>query len=82
MKRTTLFANEEMMDHLKHLAEEKEMSLAELIRQALQQFLENQYRRKSKLSFLGIGRSRHHNIAERAEELLWKRTPAKQRKSS
>ncbi|MFQ5674866.1 MAG: CopG family transcriptional regulator [bacterium] len=72
MKRTTIFADEEILENIKQIAREREISLAEAIRQALEKFVLQQQDVKKQLSFLGIGRSGRKDIAERHETLLWK----------
>lgn len=73
MRRTTLFADDSMLNDLRRVAEERGMSLAEVIRQALRQFLRQYHTSPSRLSLLGAGRSKRRDVGERAEELLWKR---------
>ena len=74
MKRTTIFAQEELFWNLKEVAKEQGISLAQLIRIILTGFLRNtQKRRRKKLSFVGIGKSTKRNISETYKELLWER---------
>ncbi len=75
MKRTTIFADENMLDSLKEIARIEEKSIAEVIRQALNRFIADRQRNKRLPSILGIGQSGRKDIAERFEELLWKETP-------
>jgi len=71
MKRTTIFANEELLSSLKHIADEEGISIAETIRQALDRFVAQRQKPRKKLSFVGIGRSGRKDVSERCEELLW-----------
>jgi metal-responsive CopG/Arc/MetJ family transcriptional regulator len=72
MKRTTIFADEELLSSLKHIADEEGISIAETIRQALDRFVAQRQKSKKQLSFVGIGRSGRKDVSERCEELLWK----------
>ncbi len=76
MKRTTIFADENMLDSLKEIARIEEKSIAEVIRQALNRFIADRQRNKRLPSILGIGQSGRKDIAERSEELLWKEIPS------
>ncbi len=76
MKRTTIFADENMLDSLKEIARIEEKSIAEVIRQALNRFIADRQRNKRLPSILGIGQSGRKDVAERFEELLWKETPS------
>ena len=75
MKRTTVFADEELLNGLKRIADEEGIPVAEAIRQALDRFV-TQRRKPKKISFLGIGRSGRKDVAKRSEELLWNKPPA------
>jgi hypothetical protein len=57
MKRTTIFADEELIGTLKHMADEEGISFAELTRQALSKFIAQHRKPGRQLSFLGIGKS-------------------------
>jgi len=81
MKRTTVFADEELLNGLKRIADEEGIPVAEAIRQALDRFV-TQRRKPKKLSLLGIGRSGRKDISGRAEELLWRKSPTDVRKDS
>jgi len=52
------------------------VSIAEVIRQALNRFIADRQSNKRLPSILGIGQSGRKDIAERFEELLWKETPS------
>lgn len=70
MKRTTIFADEETLLALRSIAKEEGVSLAEVIRKALEAFVAQHRSSRPPLSIVGIGRSGRHDVAERAEELL------------
>ena len=74
MKRTTIFADENVLSALKHIADEEGVSIAETIRQALNRFVAQRQKGKKPLSLLGIGRSGRRDVSERCEELLWTKT--------
>jgi len=76
MKRTTIFADESMLDALKEIARMEDVSIAEVIRQALNRFIADRQRTKRLPLILGIGQSGRQDISERFEELLWKETPS------
>ena len=71
MKRTTIFADEKLLNDLKRIADEEGISTAEGIRQALEKFIAQRQKSRRKLSIVGIGRSGRKDISERCEELLW-----------
>lgn len=73
MKRTTIFADNELLTEIKDIAKEEERSVAEVIREAMSRYIKQKKSRKKKLSFIGIGTSGRKNIAETHEELLWKK---------
>lgn len=72
MKRTTISAEEELIKEIKDIANEENRSVAEVIREALEIYI-NQKRKKKRLSFISIGNSEKKDIAKNHEELLWKR---------
>lgn len=69
MKRTTLFAEEELLVELKQLAKAQKRPVAEIVREALRQYLSAHRRAPRRLSFLGIGASGRTDLSEKAEEL-------------
>ncbi len=71
MKRTTIFADEKLLNDLKRIADEEGISTAEGIRQALERFVTQRQKSRKKLSIVGIGRSGRKDVSERCEELLW-----------
>jgi hypothetical protein len=76
MKRTTFFADEQLMDELKEIAREERKTLASVVREATALYVREKRRRKKKLSFVGVGSSARSDVAEKHEELLWKKPKA------
>lgn len=72
MKRTTVFADDEVMRHLREIAKRENLSVSEVTRKALHEYVRRRRSRRSRLSLVGIGRSGRKDVAERAEELLSK----------
>ncbi len=79
MKRTTIFADEALIDTLRDVARKDGRSLSATIRVALEEFAARRAAPASLPSFVGIGRSGRHDVAERAEELLWTSARPKRR---
>lgn len=74
MKRTTFFADEQLMDEIKEIAREERKTLAAVVREATVLYVrEKRKRKKRKLSIVGIGSSGRTDVAEKHEELLWKK---------
>jgi predicted NBD/HSP70 family sugar kinase len=74
MKRATFFADEQHMDELKEIAREERKTLASVVREATALYVrEKRKRKKRKLSIVGIGSSGRGDVAEKHEELLWKK---------
>lgn len=71
MKRTTIFAEESLLDALQSLARKDGTSLSAVIRAALEEYVGRRQAGKRLPSFLGIGRSGRKDVSERVEELLW-----------
>lgn len=71
MKRTTIFADESLLEALQDLARRENMTLSAAIRAALQEYVGKRQATGRVPSFMGIGRSGRKDIAERSEELLW-----------
>jgi metal-responsive CopG/Arc/MetJ family transcriptional regulator len=80
MKRTTIFADEDLLEELRRLAYSTGKSLSDTIRQALEQFINDHSSKQRPPSFLGIGQSGRTDIAERHEELLWATPHPKKRR--
>jgi len=72
MKRTTIFADEEVLKTLREIARRENSTLSDTIRKALSQYVSRRQARRSRLSLIGIGRSGRKDIAEHGEELLSK----------
>ena len=72
MKRTTVFADDDVLRHLREIAKRENLSVSEVTRKALHEYVRRRRPRRSRLSLVGIGRSGRKDVAERAEELLGK----------
>ncbi len=70
MKRTTVFAEEEVMDALRAIARRQGTTLAAVTRKALAAYAGLMGGRRRPLSIIGMGASGRRDVAERAEELL------------
>jgi metal-responsive CopG/Arc/MetJ family transcriptional regulator len=74
MKRTTIFADEYLLEDVKNLARQKNSSVAEVVREALERYVaDNRPAPDAALSFIGIGEGSDPTVAERHEELLWQK---------
>ena len=72
MKRTTVFADDDVMKKLREIAKRENCTVSEITRKALNEFVSRRGRKRSRLSLIGVGRSGRKDVAERAEELLGK----------
>jgi metal-responsive CopG/Arc/MetJ family transcriptional regulator len=72
MKRTTVFADEDVLKKLREIAKRENTTVSEVTRKALNEYVSRRRPKRSRLSLIGIGRSGRKDIAERAEELLGK----------
>ena len=72
MKRTTVFADDEVLRQLREIAKRENVTVSDLTRKALQEYVARRRPRRSRLSLIGIGRSGRKDVAERAEEILRK----------
>jgi metal-responsive CopG/Arc/MetJ family transcriptional regulator len=72
MRRTTVFADDDVMKKLKEIAKRENSTVSEVTRKALNEFVSRRARKRSRLSLIGIGRSGRKDVAERSEELLGK----------
>ena len=72
MKRTTVFADDDVMKKLRQIAKRENCTVSEVTRQALNEYVSRRGRKRSRLSLIGIGRSGRKDVAERAEEILGK----------
>lgn len=70
MKRTTVFADEDVLRKLREIARREHITLSEAIRTALERYVSRRQPKPSSLSLMAIGRSGRKDIAEHAEELL------------
>lgn len=70
MKRTTVFAEEELLLALKQLAKAQNRSVTQLVREALWEYLKAHRAKPRRFSFIGIGSSEQTDLAEQAEEIL------------
>ena len=73
MRRTTIFAEDDLLNEIKDFAKQEKRSVAELIRDALDQYIQRKRKPVQSLSFIGIGESGRDDISEKHDELLWKR---------
>jgi len=71
MQRTTIFADENLLREIKDLAKQEKRSTADVIREALFQYLNTKKTPAARLSFIGIGDSGRRDLSEKHEELLW-----------
>jgi hypothetical protein len=70
MRRTTVFVDDQVLDTLQAIARQRGVSLAEVTREALGDYVARHRGKRRPLTFLGIGRSGRRDVAERFEELL------------
>ena len=74
MKRTTIFAEDYLLEEVKCLAKKQKTSVATVVREALVNYLAaHKEKQAAGLSFIAIGESGETDIAERHEELLWQK---------
>ena len=72
MKRTTVFADDDVMKKLREIAKRENCTVSEVTRKALNEFVSRRGRKRPRLSLIGVGRSGRKDVAERAEALLGK----------
>jgi hypothetical protein len=72
VRRTTIFADEEVLRRLREIAKRENMTLSDAIRAALDRYVARRRTKRPRLSLVGIGRSGRRDVAEHAEELLGK----------
>jgi len=72
MRRTTVFADDDVLKKLQQIAKRENSTVAEVTRKALYEYVSRRRPKRSRLSLIGIGRSGRKDVAERAEELLGK----------
>jgi len=74
MKRTTIFADDHLMAEIRDISKHEKKSIAEVMREAMMNYIKIKRQGKSKLSFIGVGDSGRDDIAGKHEELLWKKS--------
>jgi len=72
MKRTTVFADDDVLRQLREIAKRENLSVSDVTRKALHEYVARRRPRRSRMSLVGIGRSGRKDVAERAEEILGK----------
>jgi len=72
VKRTTIFTEEYLFKEIKNISKKENRSVAEVIREAMEIFINQKRLKKKRLSFISIGDSGRKDIAENHEELFWK----------
>ena len=70
MRRTTIFAEDEVLVALQAIARRRNTSLAAVTREALAAYVARLHGRHKPLTFVAIGRSGRRDAADRFEELL------------
>ena len=74
MKRTTVFLDETLERDLQAIARQEKRPVASLVREALAAYITNRKPTAAPaLSFVGAGASGRSDIAERHEDLLWRK---------
>lgn len=73
MKRTTIFADDDLINGIREISKEENRSVAEIMREAMQNYIRQKRHKKKKISFIGIGSSGRKDVSELHEELLWKK---------
>ena len=72
MRRTTVFADEDILRKLREITRRENTTVAEVTRKALVEYVSRRRAKRSRLSLVGVGRSGRKDVAERSEELLGK----------
>lgn len=72
MRRTTIFADEDVLRRLREIAKRENMTMSDAIRAALDLYVSRRQPKRARLSLIGIGRSGRRDVAEHAEDLLGK----------
>jgi len=72
MRRTTVFADDDVLKKLQQIAKRENSTVAEVTRKALDEYVSRRRPKRSRLSLIGIGRSGRKDVAQRSEELLGK----------
>src|SRR5215470_3045385 len=63
MKRTTVFADEDVLRNLRKIARRENRSFAEVTRKALTEYVSRRRPKRSSLSLVGVGRSGRKDVA-------------------
>jgi metal-responsive CopG/Arc/MetJ family transcriptional regulator len=71
MKRITIFADDHLLHEMRFLAQREKKSVAQVIREAMEQYIAAKRQPAGKLSIVGIGESGRNDIADKNEKLLW-----------
>ncbi len=72
LRRTTVFADDEVLDTLQIMDRRRGIALAEVTREALTAYMLRHRNEQKPLTLAGAGRSRRRDIAVRSEHLLRK----------
>lgn len=70
MKRTTVFADEDVLLELKQLARQQGRPVSDLMREALEQYVGSRRGDRPRLPFKAIGSSGLGDLASRADEYI------------
>jgi hypothetical protein len=70
MKRTTILLPEDLAALLELERRRRDVSAAEVIREALAAYLQGSEEQPARLPFIGIGRSGQRHVARQAERIL------------
>lgn len=70
MKRTTIVTDETLLLEAQHLAKKQKKSTSQLIREALEEYLEKHKPKRERLKFIGAGKSGRKDISLKTEEIL------------
>ena len=62
--------DDELMEHLRHIAQVRAVSLETLVRIALEAYLQPQLPEEKEYSFVGIGHSSKRHLSTQVEEIL------------
>ena len=71
MKRTTIFADDALLEEVKQASARQNKSVAQFVREALQLHVANQRSAENRFAFMGKYKSGRPEVADRHEELLW-----------
>ncbi len=74
MKRTTIFADEDLIKELKDISREENKSVAEVMREAMENYVSRKRKAPRRLSFIRVGSSGRKDVGEKHERLLWKKS--------